>query len=392
MSLLDSRPFTFDRVFRIVLTVGFAYGAYVLLDYLRPVLVPFSIAFLLAYLFDPLVRFFQRRARIKSRILAIAMALLSFTAVLAGLILLVAPYIARNVNRAGELIAKLANDADFTRRAQEILPPNLLEDLQEGMENADLQTLFQTERLSELATEAVQKVLPEVWGVFSGALNLVIGVLGFSVIILYLIFILLDFDAISKGWRNLVPERYLGRIEGVVHDFSKSMSNYFRAQSLIATSVGILFAIGFSIISLPMGIVFGLFVGLLNMVPYLQNVAMIPALFLGFVHALDTGQSFWVYALMVLAVFAAVQTIQDFFLTPKIMGDAMGLNPAMILLSLSVWGQLLGILGLIIALPMTFLLLSYYRKFLKADKELHPTETQEVPLAAGDEEVEEVLG
>ena len=78
----------------------------------------------------------------------------------------------------------------------------------------------------------------------------------------------------------------------------------------------------------------------------------------------ETGQSFWVILLCALAVFAVVQTIQDMYLTPRIMGHAMGLNPAIILLALSVWGSLLGFIGLIIALPLTTLCLSYYKRFI----------------------------
>ena len=86
--------------------------------------------------------------------------------------------------------------------------------------------------------------------------------------------------------------------------------------------------------------------------------------------SLETGQSFWLILLLALSVFAVVQIIQDMYLTPRIMGHFMGLNPAVILLSLSVWGSLLGLIGLIIALPLTMLCISYYKRFvLKETKE-----------------------
>ena len=143
-----------------------------------------------------------------------------------------------------------------------------------------------------------------------------------------------------------------------------AMNRYFRGQATVASIVGVLFATGFWLIGLPMGIFVGLFIGLLNMVPYLQVVGLIPAFFLALVHALETGTSFWVTVGLTGLVFVAVQAIQDTLLTPKIMGKVTGLNPAMILLSLSIWGKLLGIFGLVIALPMTCLLLAYYRRFL----------------------------
>jgi predicted PurR-regulated permease PerM len=112
-----------------------------------------------------------------------------------------------------------------------------------------------------------------------------------------------------------------------------------------------------------------MFIGLLNMVPYLQLLGFVPTILLAIVKAADTGQNFWVILLLALVVFAVVQMIQDTFLTPKIMGHVTGLNSAIILLSLSVWGSLLGILGMIIALPLTTLLISYYQKYvIKSEK------------------------
>ena len=146
------------------------------------------------------------------------------------------------------------------------------------------------------------------------------------------------------------------------------MNKYFRGQGLVAFCVGVLFSIGFLIIDFPMAIGLGMFIGLLNMVPYLQLVGFIPTILLAVVKAADTGENFWIILLGALIVFAVVQVIQDTILTPRIMGKVMGLNSAIILLSLSIWGALLGILGMIIALPMTTLLITYYQRFFVRDK------------------------
>jgi predicted PurR-regulated permease PerM len=132
----------------------------------------------------------------------------------------------------------------------------------------------------------------------------------------------------------------------------------------VALSVGVLFSIGFLIIDFPMAVGLGMFIGLLNMVPYLQLLGFIPTILLAVVKAADTGESFWMIILMALAVFAVVQIIQDTILTPKIMGRVMGMNSAIILLSLSIWGSLLGIMGMVIALPATTLLMTYYQKYI----------------------------
>ena len=130
--------------------------------------------------------------------------------------------------------------------------------------------------------------------------------------------------------------------------------------------MGVLFALGFALIGLPLGIILGLFVGLLNMVPYLQIIGLIPAFALALIQALETGGNFWLALGLVGGVFVVVQAIQDIILTPRIMGKATGFSPAVILLSLSIWGKLLGFLGLVIALPLTYILLAYYRRLVLA--------------------------
>ena len=153
-------------------------------------------------------------------------------------------------------------------------------------------------------------------------------------------------------------------MSGIFKDVESGMAGYFRGQSLGALCVGILFAIGFVIIDFPLAIPLGLFIGFLNLVPYLQTLGFVPALMLSLLKAHDTGESFWVIFLSAVAVFAIVQTIQDTIIVPKVMGHVTGLNAAVILLSLSVWGSLLGFIGLIIALPLTTILISYYKRYV----------------------------
>lgn len=195
------------------------------------------------------------------------------------------------------------------------------------------------------------------------------SVLSMTMVVLYTLFILLDYEKICSGWPNLLPVNYRSFAVQLLNDVEEGMNKYFRGQALVALCVGILFSIGFIIIDFPMAVGLGLFIGLLNMVPYLQLVGFIPTILLAIVKAADTGENFWIVLFMALVVFAVVQLIQDTFLTPKIMGKVTGLNSAIILLSLSIWGSLLGVLGMIIALPMTTLLLTYYQRYIIRKKE-----------------------
>ena len=189
-----------------------------------------------------------------------------------------------------------------------------------------------------------------------------------TMVVIYTLFILLDYEAFSNGWVEMLPQRYRKFAVKLVSDVGQGMNKYFRGQGMVAFCVGVLFSIGFLIIDFPIAVGLGMFIGLLNMVPYLQLIGFIPAILLAVVKAADTGQSFWLIMLSVLIVFAIVQIIQDTILTPRIMGHVTGLNSAIILLSLSIWGSLLGILGMIIALPMTTLLITYYQKYVVKKK------------------------
>ena len=119
-----------------------------------------------------------------------------------------------------------------------------------------------------------------------------------------------------------------------------------------------------------MAIGLGILIGILDLVPYLHTFALIPTAFLAMLKAADTGQSFWLIFGLAVGLFILVQAITDMIITPKIMGKAMGLNPAILLLSLSVWGTVLGFIGLIIALPLTTLLIAYWQRYVTKEYQI----------------------
>ena len=353
--MLD-REITFDRVVRWLIVALVATAIVLLINRLSSVLLPFFIAWILAYMIYPFVLFLQKKCRLKYRILSIVVALLVVLAILTLAVWLVVPPIVEESIRISGLISVYFHD---TLSSSELLV-NVRKMLQSYANDDSLMKLIQHSSVMDVA----ENLMLQAWGFLSGTINFAIGLLGSLVVLLYLFFILMDYEKISHGWIRLIPAGQRGFAGMVVEDVKNGMNAYFRGQSLIALIVGILFSIGFLIIDFPMAIGLGLFIGLLNLIPYLQLVGFIPTIILALVKAADTGESFWVIIFCALAVFAVVQAIQDVFLTPRIMGHVMGMNPAIILLSLSIWGSLLGIIGLIIALPLTTLLISYYRLFI----------------------------
>lgn len=366
MALLDKQPYTLDSIIRKLVFLGIILGIIWMLDYLSVVLIPFGVALLIAYLLNPLVLFFQNRLRIKYRGVSIFLALGTVSGVLTAFGFFIVPLVLQEVRYMGRLIKRFINDTRLQERLNAYFPEDMNTYLSSLLTDREIQQFFEDGEVLSLITDGLKQVLPGIWGVFSSSMNALLGLFGLAIILLYVVFILIDYSRISSGWILYLPESYRPVVKTILEDLEEAMNNYFRAQALVAGTVGILFAIGFWIIGLPMGVALGLFIGLLNMVPYLQTLGLIPAAFLALMYSLENNESFFVIAGLVALVFVVVQSIQEAVLVPKIMGDATGLNPAIILLSLSIWGKLLGFLGLLIAIPMTYLLVAYYKRLLES--------------------------
>ena len=354
---MEKKKITFDSFIRGSICCILIVGALMLVERLSGVLLPFFIAWLIAYLVYPLVKLFQYKLRMKSRILAIFCALLSITTVGGGLFYLLVPPMLEEFGKVNDLLITyftngLQNNAN--------VPQNLSKFIHENVDIQALNHLLSEENIMS----AIQTTVPKLWALLSQSVSLLFSIFASFIILLYIIFILLDYESIAEGWIHLLPAKYRNFTSNLVKDMQNGMNKYFRGQALVALCVGILFSIGFLIIDFPLAIGLGLFIGALNMVPYLQIIGFLPTIMLAILKAADTGQNFWIILALATAVFAVVQIIQDTLIVPKIMGKITGLNPAIILLSLSIWGSLMGMLGMIIALPLTTLMLSYYQRFI----------------------------
>lgn len=370
------KPFNLDRTVRLCITVALAILLYYLSRQLSSVLLPFIISWFFAYLLHPIVNLCQRYLHIRNRAIAVFLTLLIVVGLLVLLIFLLSGPIKAQVNKTTTLVTAYVSGLD----ANTLLPEHLQDMIREWIAQVDLRSLLTGENISK----AINKIAPYVGGVIGGSISFVSSMFIIFVCVLYLIFILIDYDAISSGMREIVPPKYRELIYGILNDLETGMNKYFRGQAMVASSVGVLFAIGFSIMGLPLGIIVGLFIGVLNMVPYMQALGIPVCMLLGILQSADTGTSYWVILLEIAAVFIVVQSIQDLVLNPLIMGNVIGMKPAVMLLALSIWGSLLGVAGMIIALPLTTVLISYYKRFvLKEDSspaQKAPAESVDIPV------------
>lgn len=358
----NDRSFTFDRVVQLALFAGLAWGLVLLLDYLSDVLLPFFAGLVVAYFLDPVTNRVQHV--IKQRVLAALFTLVSITLAVSLVVWFMVPMVGNELADMGRTVSKMAANTELAQAAKEHLPENVWEEVNEILKRDDVKRYLTSDGAVQMAKDTAKKLLPGVWGVLSGAANVLTFITGLLVIMLYVVFLLIDYHNMAARWRDYLPPSIRDDVSGFVEEFIQATNRYFRSQALVACCVAVLFAIGFSIIGLPLAILMGIFIGLLNMVPYLQIVGTIPCLLLAGLKALEQGDNFLGALGLVLLVFGVVQLIQETVLVSRFQGEAMGLSPAIILLSISVWGKLLGFLGLILALPLTCLGLTYYRRYL----------------------------
>lgn len=346
------RPYTFDRVVRILITIVTLLAAIWLIDTLKAVLLPFCVAWLVAYILEPFVQYNKRLLGVRKRWLPIFMTLFEVALLIVAIGIFIVPSIMTETHQLADFVRKYSVSSSNIP----FVPQGVHDFLRQYI---DFESLSK-----ELTRQDLKSIIDAAGSFIAGGYDIIIGVFNWFIVILYIVFIMLDYERLMLGFKRMVPPKHRKLVYGIGRDVKSSMNHYFRGQTLVAFIVGILFCIGFSIIHLPLAIVLGLFIGLLNMVPYLQLISIVPTTILCLVFSVDTNIEFWTIWWESMAVYVVVQCIQDLFLTPKIMGKAMGLNPALILLSLSVWGTLLGFIGLIVALPLTTLLLAYYDMYI----------------------------
>ena len=350
------KKITFDSFIRFIFGLAIVFGILFLFNQLSAVLLPFFIAWLIAYFMYPLVRFFQYKLKLKSRVLSILCAILTVCGVLTGLFVLLVPPMIEEFGKVNNLIMTYISGGSNMK----VFPQVITDFINKNLDANELSKVFSEENIASLTKNA----LPKLWTLLSESLDILFSIIASFIILLYTVFILLDYEAIADGWIELIPSKYRHFASNVTNDLKKGMNRYFRGQAFVALCVGILSGIGFLIIDYPLALGLGLLIGVLSLIPYMKVIALFPAFILGLLKVADTGESAWIVLGSALIVFVIIQAIEDSFIVPNVMGRITGLNPAIILLSLSIWGSLLGILGMIIALPTTTLLLSYYRRYV----------------------------
>lgn len=367
------------------LAAGLVWGLGQVLRLLSPVLWPLAVAGVLAYLLDPLVDFFERKGASRPRAIAgvFGIALVIILGLFAGVV----PQLVTETRQLVDRIPAYANR--LGQRAENWLshPPPLLQKLLERSAGAPppqtatsdtnaIALLSPTnavvnagvistnapsfiaatlgEQNLQTAASLAAETLRKAGAWLFGRVASWFGVLaGLALIPVYTFYFLLEKRGISSRWTDYLPVTDSGfkrELVFVLNSINNYLIAYFRGQVLVATCDGILYGLGFLIIGLPYALLIGAMAILLTMIPFLGAiVTCLTALIIAVVQFGD-----WLHPLLVLVVFACVQSLEGLLISPKIMGGRVGLHPLAIIISVMVGTTLLGgLLGGILAIPLT---------------------------------------
>ena len=352
------KEITFDRFIRWVGIGAIVLAVFLLVDYLSSVLLPFFIAWLFAYLLYPMVKFVENKLHVRVRALSIIITMIVVFAVIGGMFYFIIPPMIEQFQRLYVILTHWVHGAAHTNNISGWISNWLIHN-QHTVEHFFKSPDF---------TNSLKNVAPKLFSVVSQTASIVMSIVASLITLLYMFFILMDYEFLTNNWIRIFPVKNRPFWHELAGDVERELNNYIRGQGLVALCMGVMFCIGFTIMDFPMAIGLGILIGVLDLVPYLHTFALIPTAFLAMLKAADTGQNFWMVFGLAVGLFALVQVITDMIVTPHIMGKAMGLNPAILLLSLSVWGAILGFIGLIVALPLTTLLITYWKKYVTKEE------------------------
>ena len=351
--------------------------------FLKGILISFFLAFTVAYIFDPVVDFISERKIIfaETRVprgLSVAILLTLVFLIMGGLLTYTVPKTVTGIQRVGtalkeqypkyqEKVGKIIEEYGdtevgiFLKSKLQIEATNEKEikdgkPLEQKVKKVATKETVNTKysipgpvlKMKKYVPEAMNFVLGIIKNVFYstfGFFGIVMNIVVFGVVMVYL---LKDFDlAMSKG-EELLPASKKEKISGIISKIDGNLKAFFRGQMAVCTILSIIYGIGLTVIGIPMSFLLALVGGFGNMIPYVGiGLGLIPAIILAFIQFQD-----FTHVLLVVLVFGIGQFLEGTVITPKIVGDKLGLHPVAIILAILICGQILGFLGLLLAVPI----------------------------------------
>lgn len=338
-------PLPVNRLLAWGLVVGLAVLCFWLL---APVLAPFVVAAVLAYALHPLV--LRLQALHIPRALAVVFAETLALLALLGLLLLLVPVLMREWPLLRQQLPALL---DHLNAALEPLLAQLGITL--SLDLADLKGQL----MAWLSDNREDWLMPLLASLKLGG-SAALALLGYAVLVpVALFFLLHDWERLVQTIRELVPPRWRAPVDGFAKECDSVLGQYLRGQLLVMLVLALFYTVGLALFDLDLALPIGVFTGLAVFVPYLGfGLGLLLALLAGLLQFGAPGQAL----LMVLGVYGLGQLVESFFLTPRLVGERIGLHPLAVILALMAFGQLMGFVGVLIALPASAVLLVAWRR------------------------------
>lgn len=319
---------------------------------LRRVVFPLLLGFAIAYLLNPAVGWFERHGR--SRTFGTVVLAVGAIVVLALVILLVVPAVADQVDHLSQRMPQYG--AQLRGRFEPWLD-RLAERYPAQFEAArERARAFLDENLPRLA----QSLARQLGQLFSSFLGLLLFLLNLVFVPVFAFYLLVDLPKIKSGLRDLVPLPYRAAVLQRLREVDQALSSFVRGQLTIALILGLINAIGLSLLGVPLGFVIGIVAGMANMIPYMALVVgLVPALALCWVEHQSLA-----LLLGVVAVFTGAQMLEGLVLSPKILGRSVQLHPVWVLLAVIVGGSLFGFFGMLLAVPSAAVIQVFVRSWV----------------------------
>ncbi len=325
-----------------------------LLWLLAPVLTPFVVAATLAYALTPLVDRLAR-ARKMPRVLAVVLVEVLFLTLMLAIALLVVPILVKQFPMLREQLPLLLD------RVNTSLQPWLAQwGIHLQLDLASLKAFVQDHLMSANLEDSVGKVMASVK--LGG--SVVFSLIGNAVLIPVVLFYLLsDWHKLLPMLYRLVPPRLQPVVDSFFSETDMVLGQYLRGQLLVMAVLAVYYCVGLWLFGLDLALPIGVFTGLAIAIPYLGfGLGLVLALFAGFLEFATHGGGYLDALVMVGVVYGAGQVLESFFLTPKLVGERIGLHPLAVIFALLAFGHILGFMGVLIALPASAVLLVAMRR------------------------------
>ena len=326
-----------------------------LLYWLRSALTPFAVAFALAYFLNPVVNRLEGlfagplgrvpflRSRLHPRMVAVALLAVLVVVVIVLLVLLVAPAV---YNQVSDAVAKAPEYLRTLRAKIEPLYQRLNVRYPEQTEAARKRLV---ELLKQNGPRLISPLTAMLIGAFSSVLSFVLTLLNVFIVPVFAFYLLYDMNRIKEGAKTLVPHRYRSYVYSRSAEVDRLLSAFARGQITVCLILGAFYAVALTVCGVPMGLLVGFVIGLFNLIPFMSYILGLPlALALSWIddQSLPTLGA-------VAVVFLVGQFVEGNFVTPRIVGESLGLHAVVIMLAVLVGGTVFGFVGMLLAMPVT---------------------------------------